>query len=159
MQRDRIAAYPTFDIDNEAHCNIDISGSIGGRPISDCRNRYLRQAHPERVDFLRYSVAERQCTVALIDGRIAGFATLNYSLFSFGFIPLIVVSLDDRRQGVVSQLLATIEAGCTSPKLFTSANASNKAAQALFERAGFAPSGAISNLNQHDEEIIFFKSC
>jgi GNAT superfamily N-acetyltransferase len=117
------------------------------------------QSHADRVDFLRRSIEQNECFVAHIDDRIAGFAILNYSFFSFGFIPLLVVSFEHRRQGIALQLLATLEAECASPKLFTSANASNGAAHALLEHAGFVGSGAIVNLNQHDEEIIFFKSC
>jgi len=117
------------------------------------------QSHPDRVDFTRHSVARNQCTVALIDNRIEGFGILNYNFFSFGFIPMVVVSFDHRRQGVASQLLATLEAECTSPKLFTSASALNSAARALFERVGFVACGTITNINQNEEELIFFKSC
>jgi ribosomal protein S18 acetylase RimI-like enzyme len=56
------------------------------------------------------------------------------------------------------RLLREVEARCASPKLSTSANASNAAAQALYGRAGFARSGVIENLDRGDPEIVFFKA-
>ncbi len=69
----------------------------------------------------------------------------------------IVVASPHRRRGVGLRLLREAEAQCTSRKLFTSANASNEGAQALFRRAGFVRSGIIENLDPGDPEVIYFR--
>ena len=86
-----------------------------------------------------------------------GFIILEHSFFGMGFVPLVAVAPAARRQGVALQLLAAVEARCQTPKLFTSTNVSNAAAQALFGRAGFMPSGRVENLDLNDPELIYFK--
>lgn len=98
-----------------------------------------------------------ECLVAQLGEAIVGFVVLNYSFFGFGFIPLIVVAPPHRRRGIAMRLLSEAELRCSSYKLFTSTNASNEAAQALFVRAGFVRSGAIENLDKDDPEVVFFK--
>ena len=71
---------------------------------------------------------------------------------------MIVVAAAARRRGVARRLLGAVEVRCDRPKLFTSTNASNGAAQALFERAGFVRSGVIENLDEGDPESVFFKA-
>ena len=91
-------------------------------------------------------------------GSVIGFVFWNRTFFECGFVGLIVVAASHRRRGVGLRLLREVEARCAPSKLFTSANASNGAAQALFGRAGFARSGVIENLDRGDPEIVFFKA-
>jgi ribosomal protein S18 acetylase RimI-like enzyme len=116
------------------------------------------QAHPERADFIAASIANGECFIAEIGADVAGFAVLNYSFFGFGFIPVLVVARAYRRQGVGRRLAVETQLRCKSRKLFTSANASNVAALALFARAGFIRSGNIENLDEGDSEIVMFLS-
>jgi ribosomal protein S18 acetylase RimI-like enzyme len=88
-----------------------------------------------------------------------GFAVLVYTFFSNGFIPLVVVAPLARRSHHGLALLADAERRCETTKLFTSTNRSNRAAQALFLRAGFVPSGQIENLDAPgDPELVYFKA-
>lgn len=115
------------------------------------------QSHPERAASISAGVANGECLLAEAEGEVVGFVMLNYSFFGFGFIPLTVVAASHRRRGVGLRLLSEAQLRCTSPKLFTSANSSNRAAQALFARAGFIRSGVVENLDQDDAEFIFVK--
>jgi ribosomal protein S18 acetylase RimI-like enzyme len=112
--------------------------------------------HPERRLFIASAVKLGECFIAEVGPEIAGFMIVNQGFFGFGFIPLVVVASRHRRQGIALRLLAQAKLLCKSSKLFTSANQSNRTAQALFARAGFRRSGAVENLDQDDPEIIFF---
>lgn len=113
-------------------------------------------AHPSRAESLREALSRGECLVAEAEGVAIGYAVLNYTFFGFGFVPLIVVAPSRRRLGVGSALLRKARAQCTSRKLFTSANASNEAAQSLFRAAGFTRSGVIENLDADDPELVYF---
>lgn len=84
-------------------------------------------------------------------------APLCGELLSQRFVSLLVVAAGDRRRGVGTSLLKQAEKVCTRPKLFISCNRSNVAAQALFEKCGFVPSGRLWNLDVDDDEIFFVK--
>jgi len=113
-------------------------------------------SHPERTAVLRGALAAGECFLATVDRDVAGYVVLNYNFFGFGFIPLVVVASSQRRRGIGLQLVRHAQLHCRSRKLFTSANASNEAAHALFVRAGFVRSGVIDNLDEHDPEVVFF---
>src|SRR3979409_1589413 len=85
-------------------------------------------SHPERVKFINAAVEHGECLVAQAEGEVAGFVVLNYRFFSFGFIPLIVVAASHRRRAIGLRLLSEAQQRCASHKLFTSTNASNRAA-------------------------------
>ncbi len=114
-------------------------------------------SHFERAASINEALARGECVVAESGGELLGYAVLNYTFFGSGFIPVIVVASPHRRRGVGLRLLREAEAQCTSRKLFTSANASNEGAQALFRRAGFVRSGIIENLDPGDPEVIYFR--
>lgn len=114
------------------------------------------QTHPERVDFVRTSITRGECFIAELGDEVVGFVVLNYTFFGFGFIPLLVVAQRHRRRGIGHRLVAEVQLRCKSRKLFSSANASNAAALALFARAGFTRSGIIENLDEGDPEVIVF---
>lgn len=115
-------------------------------------------AHTHRRVFIHDAVVRQQCLVAVdTAGRCAGYLVLTHDFFDHGFVALVVVSPAHQRQGVALRLLAAAQAACKTPKLFASTNASNTAAQALFAKAGFVPSGQIDNLDDHDPEQVYVK--
>ena len=113
-------------------------------------------SHFERAASINEALAKGECFTAESDGELIGYVVLNYTFFGFGFVPVLVVVPGHRRRGVGLRLLREAQARCTSQKLFTSANASNEAAQSLFRRAGFIRSGIIENLDAGDPEIVYF---
>ncbi|WP_338570035.1 GNAT family N-acetyltransferase [Pseudomonas canadensis] len=115
-------------------------------------------AHTHRRVFIHDAVVRQQCLVAVdTAGRCAGYLVLTHDFFDHGFVALVVVSPAHQRQGVALRLLAAAQAACKTPKLFASTNASNTAAQTLFAKAGFVPSGQIDNLDDHDAEQVYVK--
>jgi ribosomal protein S18 acetylase RimI-like enzyme len=116
------------------------------------------KVHETRAHELRRWVEQQSCFVALARDEPVGFVVLQYTFFGNGFIPLVCVAVDRQRQGIGLFLLSQTERLCTTPKLFTSTNASNSKAQRLFGRAGFAASGTIENLDEADSELIYFKA-
>ena len=113
--------------------------------------------NPSRRDFLDNAVKADQCLVAIIQNAIVGFAILETSFYGQGFISLLIVHPDYRKQGVAKALIQHIESICKAEKLFTSTNKSNVIAQQVFESLGFVRSGYVENLNESDPEIIYFK--
>lgn len=131
-------------------CESDLPGLI----VCDT----YAQVHPARADELLLWVQQQSCYVAVSLNEPVGFVILQYTFFSNGFIPLVCVAEARQRQGVGEFLLMQAEQLCTTPKLFTSTNASNLRAQRLFARAGFVPSGIVENLDEADPELIYFKA-
>jgi 8-oxo-dGTP pyrophosphatase MutT (NUDIX family)/ribosomal protein S18 acetylase RimI-like enzyme len=111
----------------------------------------------ERRASLRRWVEAAALTVAEASGRIQGFVVLEHGFFGRGFVPLLCVAASHRRQGIALALLDHSLRACRTDRLFTSTNASNGAAQALFIRAGFEPSGRILNLDDGDDELVYMK--
>jgi GNAT superfamily N-acetyltransferase len=82
---------------------------------------------------------------------------LEYTFFDQGFVPMVYVAESWRRHGVGAALLEALARRCTTPKLFTSTNASNGPMQALLANAGFVPSGIVHNLDPGDPELIYVR--
>ena len=109
------------------------------------------------TDLIKQSIASGQCLVALISNRVVGAGILNYSFYRQGFIGLLNINPDYRRQGIATALIRRMETLCICNKLFTSSNKSNIPAQKTYEANGFIRSGYIENLDEDDPEIIYFK--
>ncbi len=117
----------------------------------------LAAAGSRRRQFLVDAVAAGQCTVARIEGGVAGFVVLDRSFFDQRFVSLLRVADEYRRQGIGTALMRHGESVCRGEKLFTSTNESNLPMQRLCERLGFRRSGYVENLDEGDPEIIYFK--
>jgi len=88
---------------------------------------------------------------------VAGFIILEYTFFQCGFISLLYVHRDSRRQGVGAGLMRRAERMCKTPKLFTSTNQFNHRMQPLLKKLGYVRSGIIENLDVGDPELVYFK--
>jgi len=112
---------------------------------------------PSRQAYIDRAVESTQCFVALNDAEPVAYAVLSYQFYTNGWVDMLYVGRDSRRRGIGSALLAHLEQNCITPKLFASTNQSNKPMQALLEKAGFASSGVIHNLDVGDPELVYFK--
>ena len=117
----------------------------------------IAQQSEERREFIRRSVANRTCYVAVADHEVVAYGVLNYAFYSQGCIEMLYVAGDQRRHGVGTALLEQMERLCRTPKLFTSTNLSNLPMQSLLARCGYVFSGVIHNLDEGDPEIVYFK--
>lgn len=118
---------------------------------------HVAQVDETRRDFIVRAVQAQSIWVCVIDGQLCGFVIVEYTFFGQGFISLLYVDPTYRRQGIGSALIAGIEAICTTEKLFTSTNESNRPMHVLLAKSRFVPSGVVNNLDEGDPEIIYFK--
>ena len=112
---------------------------------------------PSGAAFIREAIDGGGCLVAELDGSIVGYGVLEYSFFGQGFVSMVYVASAWRRHAVGGTLLRALERRCTTPKLFTSTNASNLPMQALLAKSGFEPSGIIHNLDPGDPELVYVR--
>jgi GNAT superfamily N-acetyltransferase len=110
-----------------------------------------------RRDYIRRVIAAGECWVAIEGGHIKGYLVLNYSFFEQGFVALLYVAAEGRRQGVGRTLMQHAESICDTPKLFTSTNLSNHPMQALLAHLGYKLSGVVQDLDENDPELIYVK--
>jgi len=117
----------------------------------------VAERDPSRARAIARSIDAGQCFAAVVDGQPAGYAVLTHAFFGFGFVEILCVRRNSRRNGIGSALMASVEKHCQSARLFTSTNQSNVAMQRLLTRLGYQPSGRIENLDQDDPELIYMK--
>lgn len=106
---------------------------------------------------IREWVDAGQAIVALINEVVVGYAVLEYTFFSNGFISMLMVDVISRRQGVATALVKHLEEMCKTDKVFTSTNESNKPMQGLMQSMSYEPSGTVYNLDEGDPELFYVK--
>ena len=110
-----------------------------------------------RRQHIREWVGAGRAIVAFIDNAVVGYAALEYTFFSNGFIAMLMVDAASRRQGVATALVKRLEEMCKTDKLFASTNESNKPMQALMQCMSYEPSGIVHNLDEGDPELFYVK--
>jgi len=110
-----------------------------------------------RRQLIRKWVSENNTILAVVDDAVVGYAVLEYTFFSMGFISMLIVAEANRRKGVGTALISHLEEICKTDKLFTSTNESNEPMQALMHRMSYKPSGVVHNLDDGDPELFYFK--
>ena len=110
-----------------------------------------------RRQHIREWVDAGRAIVALIDDVVVGYAALEYTFFSNGFISMLMVDRANRRKGVATALVEHLEEMCETDKLFTSTNESNKPMQRLMQSMSYEPSGTVFNLDEGDPELFYVK--
>ncbi len=104
---------------------------------------------------IRGSVREGRAYVAVLDGRVAGYAVLEHSFFERGFISMLMVGPAHCRRGVGTALVRHVETLCESERIFTSTNQSNLPMQSLLGKLGYRYSGLVEDLDPGDPELFF----
>ena len=122
-----------------------------------CSFDLVARQEEERREFIRRSVADGDCHVAVAGGEVIGYGVLSRAFYQQDFVEMLYVHPDRRRHGAGAALLRHMESLCRGPKLFTSTNLSNLPMQSLLNRAGYAVSGVIHNLDEGDPEVVYFK--
>jgi ribosomal protein S18 acetylase RimI-like enzyme len=112
---------------------------------------------PARPDEVRAAIRDGACWVARSDDAVVGFALFDRFLHGHGFLRLIAVHPDHRRQGVGTALVSAIEGECPTDRLFTATEESNEAMQRLCDALGFVRCGRIEGLEDGEIELIYYK--
>ncbi|MGD1927967.1 MAG: GNAT family N-acetyltransferase [Leptolyngbyaceae cyanobacterium] len=112
---------------------------------------------PERVEFIHDQIKSSACYVAVIDANVVAYAVLNYKFYDNGWIEMLYIHPQFRRQGIGSALIRHLINECRTSKLFTSTNQSNCPMQRLLATLEFVRSGFIENLDEGDPELVYFK--
>ncbi|MEL6223201.1 MAG: GNAT family N-acetyltransferase [Cyanobacteria bacterium J06627_8] len=110
-----------------------------------------------RVEFIHDQINSSACYVAVIDAKVVAYGVLNYKFYDNGWIEMLYVHPQFRRQGIGSALIRHLIDQCRTPKLFTSTNQSNVPMQHLLATLKFDRSGFIENLDEGDPELVYFK--
>ena len=109
----------------------------------------------QRRPFIEKAISRKECFVAIVDGRIVGYAALDYTFFENGFVSTLMADPKHRLMGVGTALMRHLESVCETPKLFTSTNLSNLPMQGLLAKLGYELSGVIHNLDPGDPELVY----
>ena len=102
-------------------------------------------------------VSRDSAFVAVVEDAVVGYAVLEYTFFSQGFISMLIIAEEYRRKGVGTALVSHLEEICNTDKLSTSTNNSNEPIQALMQSMSYEPSGVVYNLDDGDPELFYFK--
>jgi len=116
------------------------------------------QRDGRRIDFIRRSIEQGHCLVCTDNEAILGYGVLDYSFYATGFVALLYVEAQYRRQGAGTHLMQAMESRCETPKLFTSTNLSNLPMQSLLQKLAYQESGIIFNLDPGDPELVYCKA-
>jgi len=111
-----------------------------------------------RRRLIAQSVAAGNCFVLTAGGAVVAYGVLEYSFYGCGFISVLYVAAEHRRNGFGTMLIEHMEARCRTPKLFTSTNLSNLRMQTLLTRLGYQLSGVIHNLDEGDPELVYYRA-
>jgi GNAT superfamily N-acetyltransferase len=115
-----------------------------------------------RVDQSRRAAIEGgicrgECLLALHGATPIGYGVMNHEFFDHGFVWLIYVEESHRRRHIATCLFGEFERRCKTNRIFTSANLSNLAMQALLTARGYTLSGIVQDLDPGDPEIFYSK--
>ncbi len=124
---------------------------------SICALDHVAQQDEDRRAFVARSVRAGTCIVSSADRRVIAYGVLEYSFYEQGFISMLYVHPQHRRQGRGAMLMQHLESICRTAKLFTSVNLSNLPMQSLLAKLGYTLSGVIHHLDENDPELVYVK--
>lgn len=122
-----------------------------------CKFDYVAQLHRQRRAFIERSLRADHCLVIEAQQHVVGYAVLEYSFYDQGFVSMLYIHPEYRRQSAGVQLMQHLESACQTPKMFTSTNLSNLPMQSLLAKLGYTLSGVIHHLDEADPELVYVK--
>lgn len=108
------------------------------------------------VDRYRQIVERGECFVALVEDVPVGFAVHDTFLHGHGFLRIIGVHPDHRREGIAGALVEHLQQYCPTDRLFTATSEDNFAMRATAEALGFVLAGHVDGIDD-ERELIYLK--
>ncbi len=118
---------------------------------------YIAQQDKKRRTFIERSVGGGYSFIIETQKYVIGYAVLEYSFYDQGFISMLYIHPEYRRQGAGEKLMQHVESDCKTQKIFTSTNLSNLPMQSLLAKLGYILSGVIHHLDEGDPELVYVK--
>ncbi len=112
----------------------------------------------ERRGFIAERVAAGQTLVALDGDAVVGYLVSDHAFFGRGFVAMLCVHPERRREGIGRALMRHAERVCRTERIFTSTNRSNLPMQRLLEGLGYRCSGMVDDLDPGDPEVFYSRS-
>ena len=129
---------------------------VEGRHLEDLTALDDRAAvDPHRVELIQGWVADGNCVAAVLDGRTVGYSVMKYHFYERGFVEMLQVHREFRRRGIGTALMKHMRARCTTERLFTSTNLSNRPMQGLLAKLGYRLSTVLPHIDDEDPELLF----
>lgn len=118
------------------------------------------QDNPARRRMIEKSLIDNRCWIVTDQAQVIAYAIFDYSYQkNQGFVHLVYVARDYRRQQVALDLLESLEGTCETPKIYTEIPVDNLAAQELFICAGYRVTKPPKrDYSRKDEGILFVKN-
>lgn len=136
---------------------FSIRSAVSDDVDSLCTLDHLAQRDSRRRAFIERSVQAGDCYVVEAHYQVVGYAVLEYTFYEQGFVSMLYIHPEYRRQGAGTMLMRYLESICQTPKLFTSTNLSNFPMQSLLAKLGYTLSGVIHHLDEDDPELVYVK--
>jgi GNAT superfamily N-acetyltransferase len=123
--------------------DLDMIGSVFRRSsLSNEGDRALLLAHPEVLEYDDTHVRAGRTRVAVIDGRVVGFATL---VFGDGAeLDDLFVDPDWMRRGIATDLIADAQELARAQDVARIDVTANQHARAFYESVGFVEDGSVA---------------
>ncbi|MDH7505110.1 MAG: N-acetyltransferase [Candidatus Acetothermia bacterium] len=140
-----------------------VSGAFAIRPATPtdisalCELDHVAQKDSRRRAFIERAVQAGNCYVVETGHLIVGYGVLEYTFYEQGFVSMLHIHPEYRRQGAGTMLMRHMESICQTSKLFTSTNLSNLPIQALLAKLGYELSGVLHHLDRGDPELVYVK--
>ncbi len=126
---------------------------------SDLAALQLRQQQRESnypgSELIERWVKSQEFWLAEDGSNIVGWMSLQDTFFEEGFVSILWVEPEYRRQGIGSVLMQSARDICKTDRLWTSTNESNQPMRALMSSRGWEFSGSIKHLDPEDPELIY----
>jgi ribosomal protein S18 acetylase RimI-like enzyme len=113
---------------------------------------------PDRAGpFIKAHLEQHHLIVAEAEDEVVGLCAYRTDWFQCTFVSLVVVQEQYRRRGIARELMRSVEAVSTTPRIFSSVEETNGPGIRLHSALGFTPSGHIDNLPQGTRELLFYR--
>lgn len=141
----------------EAPSTFAVRSAVSADVSALCELDQMAQQDNQRRVFIEQSVQDGDCYVIERDHQIVGYVVLEYTFYGQGFVSMLYIHPDHRREGLGTMLMQHLESLCRTRKLFTSTNLSNLPMQSLLAKLGYELSGIIHHLDEGDPELVYVK--